>query len=153
MSKYVMVDTVSQFRMRYVVEVPDDVENPSEDDLIPCTPEQYASDSVVCEDTREFSQEHIGETIVSTREVSLEEAIAQWRKDNGGAFDSWSDELIVKNSITEIDFNREEYYKAEEERWKNEEWYNENNERMDIIGQNGNDGLHYNSDSGSENFK
>lgn len=145
MSKYVMVDAISQFRMRYVVEVPDDVEN--------CTPEQYASDSVVCEDVREFSQEHIGETIVSTREVSLEEAIAQWRKDNGGAFDSWSDELIVKNSITEIDFNRKEYYKAEEERWKNKEWYKENNERMDIVGQNGNDGLHYDTDGGLESFK
>src|SRR5210317_359322 len=117
MSKYVMVDTISQFRMRYVVEVPDDVENPSEGKY-PCTPEQYASDSVTCEDVREFSQEHLGETIVSTREVSLEEAIAQWRKDNGGAFDSWSDELVVKNSITEIGFNREEYYEAEEKRWQ-----------------------------------
>lgn len=118
MSKYVMVDTVSQFRMRYVIEVPDDVENPSDEGLYPCTPEQYASDAVVCEDTREFSQEHIGETIVSTREVSLEEAIAQWRKDNGAGYDVWGDELIVKNSITEIGFNRKEYYKAEEEKWR-----------------------------------
>jgi hypothetical protein len=113
MSKYVMVDTISQFRMRYVVEVPDDVEN--------CTPEQYASDSVVCEDVREFSQEHLGETIVSTREVTLEEAIAQWRKDNGGAFDVWSDELVVKNSITEIGFNSKEYYETEEEKWVKKE--------------------------------
>ena len=120
MSKYVMVDAISQFRMRYVVEVPDDVENPGEDKY-PCTPEEYASDSVVCEDTREFSQEHLGETIVSTREVSLEEAIAQWRKDNGTTFDVWGDELVVKNSITEIGFNRKEYEKQEEERWRNEE--------------------------------
>ena len=120
MSKYVMVDTISQFRMRYVVEVPDDCENPSEGKY-PCTPEQYASDSVVCEDTREFSQEHIGETIVSTREVTLEEAIAQWRKDNGAAFDVWEDELVVKNSITEIGFNREEYESTEEERWVKKE--------------------------------
>ena len=120
MPKYVMVDTISQFRMRYVVEVPDDVDSPSEGKY-PCTPEQYASDSVACEDTREFSQEHIGETIVSTREVSLEEAIAQWRKDNGGAFDVWSDELVVKNSITEIGFNREEYYETEEEKWVKKE--------------------------------
>ena len=28
MPKYVMVDTVSQYRMRYVVEGPDDVEKP-----------------------------------------------------------------------------------------------------------------------------
>jgi hypothetical protein len=121
MPKYVMIDTVSQFRMRYVVEVPDDVENPSGIGVYPCTPEEYASDTVVCEQTREFSQEHLGETIVSTREVSLEEAIAQWRKDNGGAFDSWSDELVVKNSITEVGFNREEYYEAEEQRWRKDQ--------------------------------
>lgn len=120
MSKYVMVDAISQFRMRYVIEVPDDVENPSEDKY-PCTPEAYASDSVTCEDVREFSQEHIGETIVSTREVSLEEAIAQWRKDNGDAFDAWSDELVVKNSITEIGFNSKEYYETEEEKWVKKE--------------------------------
>ena len=154
MSKYVMVDAISQFRMRYVVEVPDDVENPSEGKY-PCTPEEYASDSVTCEDTREFSQEHIGETIVSTREVSLEEAIAQWRKDNGAVFDSWSDDLVVKNSITEIGFNRKEYEAQEEERWRQKEWYSEEDEkRMDIIGQNGNDGLHYDEvDGGVENFK
>jgi len=88
MPKYVMVDTISQFRMRYVVEVPDDVENPSEGKY-PCTPEVYASDTVVCEDTREFSQEHLGETIVSTREVSLEEAIAQFRKDEPMFGETW----------------------------------------------------------------
>lgn len=117
MSKYVMVDTISQFRMRYVVEVPDDVESWRYD----CTPDEYASDSVTCEDVREFSQEHIGETIVSTREVTLEEAIAQWRKDNGAGFDVWDDELVVKNSITEIGFNREEYEATEEEKWVKKE--------------------------------
>ena len=120
MSKYVMVDAISQFRMRYVIEVPDDVESPSEGKY-PCTPEAYASDSVTCEDVREFSQEHIGETIVSTREVSLEEAITQWRKDNGDAFDVWDDDLVVKNSITEIGFNSKEYYETEEEKWVKKE--------------------------------
>ena len=157
MSKYVMVDAISQFRMRYVVEVPDDVENPSciPDDVenpigrYPCTPEEYASDSVVCEDVREFSQEHIGETIVSTREVSLEEAITQWRKDNGDAFDAWSDELVVKNSITEIGFNSKEYYETEEEKWVKKE-----EERLAEAVRRINDDNDYNeSDSGVENFK
>jgi hypothetical protein len=157
MSKYVMVDTVSQFRMRYVVEVPDDVENPTwiRDDVenpigrYPCTPEAYASDSVTCEDVREFSQEHIGETIVSTREVSLEEAIAQWRKDNGGAFDVWSDELVVKNSITEIGFNREEYYETEEEKWVKKE-----EERLAEAVRRINDDNDYNEhDGGVESFR
>ena len=148
MSKYVMVDAISQFRMRYVVEVPDDVENPSEGKY-PCTPEQYASDSVVCEDTREFSQEHLGETIVSTREVSLEEAIAQWRKDNGAVFDVWDDELVVKNSITEIGFNRKEYENKEEEAWVKKE-----EERLAEAVRRINEDNDYNEqDGGVENFK
>ena len=148
MSKYVMVDAISQFRMRYVVEVPDDVESPSEGKY-PCTPESYASDSVVCEDVREFSQEHIGETIVSTREVSLKEAIAQWRKDNGDAFDVWSDELVVKNSITEIGFNSKEYYETEEEKWVKKE-----EERLAEAVRRINEDNDYNEqDGGVENFK
>lgn len=106
MSRYVLVDTVSQFRMRYCIEVPDDVENPAEG-LLPCTPEEYASDTVVCEDAKEFGQEHLGETIVSTREVTLEEALAQHRKDNEWC-SSWSDEHIMKSAITEIGHSERE---------------------------------------------
>ena len=50
MSKYVMVDTVSMFRMRYCVEVPDDVEEElyfnDGTRTFPCTPEEYARDTV-----------------------------------------------------------------------------------------------------------
>jgi len=129
MSKYVMVDTVSMFRMRYCVEVPDDLEN--------CTPEIYASDTVVCEDAKEFTQHHLDEVIVSTREVTLEEAIAQYRKDEPAFGSAWSDDVIIKNVITPIGHSEREKIAKEEITWE------ENNERMDIIGQNGNDGLHY----------
>lgn len=111
MSKYVMVDTVSMFRMRYVVEVPDDVEN--------CTPEVYASDTVVCEEAKEFTQYHIGENIVSTREVTLEEAIAQYRKDEPTLGEAWDDEIIIKNAITPIGHNEKDRIKKEEESWGN----------------------------------
>jgi len=122
MSKYVMVDTISMFRMRYVVEVPDDIgeEMYFKDGTrsFPCTPEEYAKDSVTCEDVREFSQEHLDEVISSCREVTLEEAVAQWRKDNGGAYDVWTDDHIVKSSFTEIGFNRKEYEAEEEKKWR-----------------------------------
>jgi hypothetical protein len=118
MSKYVLVDTISQFRMRYVVEVPDDVENPKEEGLYPCTPFEYASDSVTCEDVREFSQQHLGETIVSCRNVTLQEAIEQYRLDNEPICTEWSDEKINEAAITEIGFNREEYYEQEEREWR-----------------------------------
>ena len=106
MSKYVMVDTVSMFRMRYVVEVPDDVEN--------CTPEVYASDTVVCEEAKEFTQYHIGENIVSTREVTLEEAIAQYRKDEPTIGEAWEDEIIIKNAITPIGWDENERIEKQE---------------------------------------
>jgi len=124
MSKYVMVDTVSQFRMRYVVEVPDGIgkEMIFKDGTrsFPTTPEAYASDTVVCEEAKEFTQHHLGETIVSTREVTLEEAIAQYRKDEPMLGEAWEDEVIIKNAITPIGWDENERIEKEEERWKNE---------------------------------
>jgi len=108
-----MVDSISLFRMRYVVEVPDDVEQGK----YPCTPEDYAKDSVTCEDAREFSQEHLDEVISSVREVTKEEALEQFRKDHN-YLSSWSDELIVKNGFTEIGFNRKKYEEEEEKKWQ-----------------------------------
>lgn len=91
MSKYVMVDAISQFRMRYVVEVPDDAL---------CGPIEYAEDSVTCEDTQEFTQKYLGETIIDSREITLEEAIEQFRREEP-EFSGWTDDTIVKNAITE----------------------------------------------------
>jgi hypothetical protein len=118
--KYVMVDAVSMFRMRYVIEVPDDVGDMTmhEDTRsFPTTPIEWAKDTVTAGNTREFSQEHIDEVIVSCREVTLEEAIQQYREDNKYV-STWTDELIAKNGITEIGFKFDEYLKAEEERWR-----------------------------------
>jgi hypothetical protein len=116
MSRYVLVDAISQFRMRYVVEVPDDVENPKDEGIYPLTPGEYAADSVTCEDTREFSQEHLGEMIIDTREVTFEEAIEQFRKDNNNYV--WDEDTIVKNSFTEIGFNRQQFEAEEEKKWR-----------------------------------
>jgi hypothetical protein len=109
MSKYIMVDTVSMFRMRYCVEVPDDLEN--------CTAEEYAKDTVTCEDAKEFTQDHLDEVIVSTREVTLEEALAQYRKDEPVLGEAWDDEIIIKNSITPIGHSEREKIAQEEAHW------------------------------------
>ena len=66
---WVMVECVSQFRMRYMVEAPED--HP-----------EYALDTVVCNEAKEFSQEHLGETIVSHRVVKEKEALAICDVDN-----------------------------------------------------------------------
>lgn len=56
MKKY-LVETVSMFRIRYVVEAKD---------------VEHASDEVVCNNgnLKEFSQRHIDENVISIREVS-----------------------------------------------------------------------------------
>jgi hypothetical protein len=107
-SKYVMVDTVSMFRMRYVIEVPEECD---------CTPEEYAMDTVTCEEAREFTQDYMGETIVSTREVTLEEALAQYRKDEPTLGAAWNDDTIVKNTITPIGYDEKEQIAREEANW------------------------------------
>jgi len=51
MSKFVLVDCIAQYRMRYIIEVPDD----HNDKEYPCSAIQYAEDTVTCEDMKELS--------------------------------------------------------------------------------------------------
>ena len=83
---WVMVETVSMFRQRYVVQTPAD--NP-----------EYALDDVTMETAKEFSQEWIGEQIISHRVVSEEEALCQCDKDNDYA-KSWSDDHKLSTFFT-----------------------------------------------------
>lgn len=72
MKKLVMVEALSQYRMRYVVEVEDDIE--------------HALDEVTMRindiDFEEFSQLHLGETIVSHREIDKAEYLRIFDEDN-----------------------------------------------------------------------
>lgn len=68
-TELVLVETVSMFRHRYVVEVP---KGRSE----------WALDTVVCHDAKEFSQKHLDETIVSHRVITENEALALCDIDN-----------------------------------------------------------------------
>jgi hypothetical protein len=84
---WVMVEAISQFRMRYMVEVPAD--HP-----------EYALDTVTCEEAKEFSQEHIGETIVSHRVMgSTAEALVQCDLDNSYC-SGWTDEQKINAFFT-----------------------------------------------------
>ena len=66
---WVLVEAVQQFRMRYMVQVPKGKA-------------EWALDTVVMEEAKEFSQEHLGETIVSHRVVTPTEALELCDKDN-----------------------------------------------------------------------
>jgi hypothetical protein len=78
-----LVETVSIFRQRYVID---------------CKSEEHANDTVVFNTTggaesefKEFSQKHVGEEIVSTREITEAEALQLCDKDNDYA-KVWNDE-------------------------------------------------------------
>ena len=88
-TEWVMVDCVSTFRQRYLVEVP-------------AGKAEWALDTVTMEKAREFSQVHLGEQIVSHRVVTLDEALAQCDVDNDYARD-WSTEAKIRNMFTSID--------------------------------------------------
>ena len=74
----ILVETVSMMRMRYVVEVPNNRAD-------------YALDTVACDEATEMSQQHLGETIVSSREISDKEYFKMFDEDNQ-YMSSWSDE-------------------------------------------------------------
>ena len=85
-TEWVLVECVSTFRERYMVEVPKGKA-------------EWALDTVTMNEAKEFSQEHIGEQIVSHRVVSKEEALTLCDKDNDYG-SSWDEELKVKNFFT-----------------------------------------------------
>ena len=85
-TEWVLVDCVSIFRMRYMVEVPKGKD-------------EWALDTVVMHEAKEFSQEHISEDIVSHRVVTLAEGMAICDKDNSYCAD-WTDEQKINAFFT-----------------------------------------------------
>lgn len=102
MSKFVVVDTIAQYRMRYIIEVPDN----HNDGEYPCDAETWAADTVTSEEMREFSQLWLGETITSTREIAKEEIIPMCDKENDYC-KSWSDEQKMEVFVTEVGYKRD----------------------------------------------
>ena len=92
-TQWVLVECVSTFRKRYMVEVPVGVDSYGKDKA------EWALDTVTMEEAKEFSQEHLGEQIVSHRVVTKEEALALCDKDND-YFSSWDEETKIKNFFT-----------------------------------------------------
>jgi hypothetical protein len=93
-TEYVLVDCVSTFRMRYLVEVPKGKA-------------EWALDTVTMQEAKEFSQEFLGEQIVSHRVVSKEEALAISDVDNAYG-STWTEELKIKNFFTSIGEDKDE---------------------------------------------
>lgn len=86
-TELVMVECVSTFRMRYVVEVPK-------------SKSEWALDTVTMNEADEFSQEHLGEQIVSHRVLSEDEVIALCDVDNEYC-STWTREKKLETFVTE----------------------------------------------------
>ena len=87
-TEFVLVECVSMFRERYVVEVPKDHT-------------EWALDTVVMQEAKEFSQEHIGENIISHRVMNKKEVLALCDIDNDYA-KRWSDEYKFQTFVTKV---------------------------------------------------
>jgi hypothetical protein len=92
-TQLVLVEAVSTFRMRYLVEVPIGIDNYGKDK------KDWALDTVTMNEAKEFSQEHIGENIVSHRVITKEEALTMCDQDNDYC-KSWDEETKIKNFFT-----------------------------------------------------
>ena len=79
MPKY-LVETISMFRMRYVVE---------------CESADHAKDVVTMNEAEEFSQLHLDELITSAREIDDAEYLRLFDEDND-YLESWSEEQKFK---------------------------------------------------------
>ena len=91
--KLYLVEVMSTFRMRYVVEAKE---------------EEHALDEVVCEESntefKEFSQEHVGTNIFSSREIDKDEFLKLFDKDND-YLKSWTN-MEKMNYINKIDYKK-----------------------------------------------
>lgn len=86
--KYVLVETVHQFRQRYVVEL--GTEEPTE----------WALDSVVSDEVKVLSSVPLGETLVSHRVLvgGLVEAVALAKEDDSALAD-WPGDKVVEHRV------------------------------------------------------
>lgn len=73
MTDYVVLTAIQQYRTRYVIPVSD-----TED----CDPQVFISDSVTCQDVKEFSQLDLGETIIDTQLIDEQELLELFDADN-----------------------------------------------------------------------
>ena len=85
-TELVLVDAISTFRIRYLVEVP-------------VGKAAWALDTVVMNEANEFSQKHLDETIVSHRAVTKAEAIKLFDADNE-YLAAWTTEAKLNNALT-----------------------------------------------------
>ena len=89
-TKIVLVDALVSYRMRYAVELAED------------SPEEWARDTVTMEQAVEFSQECLGEQIVSHRVITEAEFLQQFDKDNS-YLAGWTADKKFDSALTRLE--------------------------------------------------
>jgi len=99
---YVVVTTISSHRMRYVMHR-DDLQKQNPQD--PVNSIEWAKDTVSAEECDVFSQEHLGEYIVDAVEMSEDDMLELFDKDNDYLIEWTKDQKLqfVRKSIDSED--------------------------------------------------
>ena len=87
---YAVVTAISTHRIRYVIPM-DELQNLNPESTATLA---WAEDCVTCDEVEEFSQKHLGETIVDTVEMSQEEVLTLFDIDND-YLKSWNTEQKI----------------------------------------------------------
>ena len=94
MTKYAIVTAISSYRIRYCIPVDElqelNVEVPVEGREI-----EWAEDCVTCDEVVEFSQKHVGETIIDSEILTEEQMLEKFDADNDYLKD-WTREKKVE---------------------------------------------------------
>ena len=85
--KYAVVTAISTHRIRYVIPM-DELQKLNTESIVELA---WAEDCVTCEEIKEFSQEHLGEQIVDSVEMSEKEVLDLFDRDND-YLSKWTDE-------------------------------------------------------------
>lgn len=85
-NEFVLVETIYQFRQRYIVEVPRGKH-------------EWACDTVVNQEAKEFSQKSLGETIISHRVIDKDDIIPLCDEDND-YLKTWDADLKLNTFVT-----------------------------------------------------
>jgi len=88
--KYVKVDLISSFRQSYIIPYEALQEMNEKVRLTDELAMQWAEESVMCEEVKEFSQKWIGENVVDVDIINTEKALELFKRDNKVLSEEWS---------------------------------------------------------------
>jgi hypothetical protein len=95
MTKYVIVTAISSYRMRYCIPV-DELQELNVEVPVEGREMEWAEDCVTCNEVEEFSQKHIGETIIDSEILTEEQMLKKFDADNDYLKD-WTREKKIQH--------------------------------------------------------